>query len=180
MLPNFSKELKPDLPGPHRHINADGQGVDARRHVAFRSRAGPSRVVCGAPVHEARANRSRRPVQRASEKKRFDPTNRSFRVDLSPEKDLQHRLEVLALATDGEESCPMEGRRWRLPHRVFPTLLEGEYANVTERGDLRLRPRMGRGSRGRPLDTTGRAVPLTGFPRGFLEEGSRPRIAAAH
>ena len=28
----------------------------------------------------------------------------------SPEKDLQHRLEVLALATDGEESCPMEGR----------------------------------------------------------------------
>ncbi|EJK66540.1 hypothetical protein THAOC_12537, partial [Thalassiosira oceanica] len=32
-------------------------------------------------------------------------------VDLSPEmKDLQHRLEVLALATDGEESCPMEGR----------------------------------------------------------------------
>ena len=30
--------------------------------------------------------------------------------DLSPEKDLQHRLEVLALATDGEESCPMEGR----------------------------------------------------------------------
>ena len=36
------------------------------------------------------------------------------------------------------------------------------------------------GSRGRPPDTTGRAVPLTGFPRGFLEEGSRPRIAAAH
>ncbi|EJK60015.1 hypothetical protein THAOC_19705 [Thalassiosira oceanica] len=34
------------------------------------------------------------------------------------------------------------------------------------------------GSRGRPPDTTGRAVPLTGFPRGFLEEGSRPRIAA--
>ncbi|EJK51575.1 hypothetical protein THAOC_29240 [Thalassiosira oceanica] len=33
---------------------------------------------------------------------------------------------------------------------------------------------------GRPPDTTGRAVPLTGFPRGFLEEGSRPRIAAAH
>lgn len=31
-------------------------------------------------------------------------------VDLSPEKDLQHRLEVLALATDGEERCPMEGR----------------------------------------------------------------------
>ncbi|EJK58706.1 hypothetical protein THAOC_21146, partial [Thalassiosira oceanica] len=27
------------LPGPHRHnwLNADGQGVDARRHVAFRS-----------------------------------------------------------------------------------------------------------------------------------------------
>ncbi|EJK61475.1 hypothetical protein THAOC_18031, partial [Thalassiosira oceanica] len=31
-------------------------------------------------------------------------------VDLSPEKDLQHRLEVLALATAGEEMCPMEGR----------------------------------------------------------------------
>ncbi|EJK61688.1 hypothetical protein THAOC_17776, partial [Thalassiosira oceanica] len=31
-------------------------------------------------------------------------------VDLSPEKDLQHRLEVLALATDGEERCPMEAR----------------------------------------------------------------------
>ena len=36
------------------------------------------------------------------------------------------------------------------------------------------------GSRGRPPDTTGRAVPLTGFPGGFLEEGSRPRITAAH
>ncbi|EJK55217.1 hypothetical protein THAOC_25071 [Thalassiosira oceanica] len=32
------------------------------------------------------------------------------------------------------------------------------------------------GARGRPPDTTGRSVPLTGFPRGFLEEGSRPRI----
>ncbi|EJK43853.1 hypothetical protein THAOC_37662, partial [Thalassiosira oceanica] len=31
-------------------------------------------------------------------------------VDLSPEKDLQHRLEVLTLATDGEERWPMEGR----------------------------------------------------------------------
>ncbi|EJK73299.1 hypothetical protein THAOC_05084 [Thalassiosira oceanica] len=29
-------------------------------------------------------------------------------VHLSPEKDLQHRLEILALATDGEERCPME------------------------------------------------------------------------
>lgn len=35
-------------------------------------------------------------------------------------------------------------------------------------------------TRGRPPDTTGRAVPLTGFPGGFLEEGSRPRITAAH
>ncbi|EJK47439.1 hypothetical protein THAOC_33838, partial [Thalassiosira oceanica] len=80
--------------------------------------------------------------------------------------------------------------------RVFPSLLEGEYANVTERGDLQLRPRMGRaplslpsGFRGgfqlwlkrtsarydrarRPLDRV--------FRGGFLEEGSRPRIAAAH
>ncbi|EJK72691.1 hypothetical protein THAOC_05752 [Thalassiosira oceanica] len=31
--------------------------------------------------------------------------------DLCPEKDLQHRLEVLALATDREERFPMEGRR---------------------------------------------------------------------
>ncbi|EJK78045.1 hypothetical protein THAOC_00082 [Thalassiosira oceanica] len=67
---------------------------------------------------------------------------------------------------------------------IFPSLLEGEYANVTERGDLRLRPRMGRaplspslqaseggssyGSRGRPPNTTGRAVPLTGFSEGVL------------
>ena len=40
-------------------------------------------------------------------------------------------------------SIPLRGGRWRLPHRVFPSLLEGEYANATERGDLRLRPRMG-------------------------------------
>ncbi|EJK46008.1 hypothetical protein THAOC_35350 [Thalassiosira oceanica] len=47
---------------------------------------------------------------RASEKKRFDHKSNFPLFDLSPEKDLQHRLEVLALATDGEESCPMEGR----------------------------------------------------------------------
>ncbi|EJK68151.1 hypothetical protein THAOC_10697 [Thalassiosira oceanica] len=53
-----------------------------------------------------------------------------YAVDLSPEKDLQHanitRLEVLALATDGEERC-LTGVR------VFPFLLEGgEYTNFTE------------------------------------------------
>ncbi|EJK58685.1 hypothetical protein THAOC_21170 [Thalassiosira oceanica] len=73
----------------------------------------------------------------------------------------------------------------------------GEYANVIE--DLRLRPRMHgvytivptfRLPRGVPVTAQEdvrpirRVVPLTGFPRGFLEEvkapGSRPGIAAAH
>ncbi|EJK77800.1 hypothetical protein THAOC_00344 [Thalassiosira oceanica] len=37
------------------------------------------------------------------------------------------------------------------------------------------------GGRGRPPDTTGHAVPLTGFPKGGSGgEGSRPGIAAAH
>ncbi|EJK52044.1 hypothetical protein THAOC_28726 [Thalassiosira oceanica] len=121
---------------------------------------------------------------------------------IPPAHNLQHRLEVLALAADGEESCPMEGRPfqhlqaqrcWRLPHRVFPSLLESEYAKSS--GTSGFAPAWGvhhcpslqaseggssYGSRGRPPDTTGRAVPLTGFPRGFLEEGSRPHIAAAH
>ncbi|EJK53399.1 hypothetical protein THAOC_27176 [Thalassiosira oceanica] len=83
---------------------------------------------------------------------------------------------------------PLRGGRWRLPQRVFPSLLEGEYANVTERGDLRLCPRMGRAPLSLPSGfrkglqlrlkrTSARydrpRVPLTGFPRGFLEEGSQ-------
>ncbi|EJK68769.1 hypothetical protein THAOC_10019 [Thalassiosira oceanica] len=92
--------------------------------------------------------------------------------------------------------CCVLGRaglsRWRLPHRVFPSLLEGESTPMSQStGTSDFAPAWGvhhcpslqaseggssYGSRGRPPDTTGRAVPLTGFPRGFLEEGSRPRM----
>jgi len=138
----------------------------------------------------------------------------SSAVDLSPEKDLQHRLEVLRLLPlvttslaggrarrsgsttnqifrcqsfsreksptppGGPRACYRQRGKvsnggsslstiagtastvWQLPHRVSPFLLEGEYANVTERGDLRLRPRMGRAPLSLPSGFRG-GVPVT-------------------
>ncbi|EJK55549.1 hypothetical protein THAOC_24712 [Thalassiosira oceanica] len=135
------------LAGPHRHNwrNADEQGVDARRHVAFRSgspknlryqgcghtvlaharfQTAPTSLLtlqtCGGGLRLGRVkimnSRSgtaacigRAGLFSASEREEaVRPQIEISAVDLSPEKDLQHRLEVLALATDGEEWCPME------------------------------------------------------------------------
>ncbi|EJK63277.1 hypothetical protein THAOC_16080 [Thalassiosira oceanica] len=54
-------------------------------------------------------------------------------VDLSPEKDLQHRLEVLALATDGEERFPIEG----CPFQRLQVLLQVRQRCVEVVGFLR-------------------------------------------
>ncbi|EJK59715.1 hypothetical protein THAOC_20027 [Thalassiosira oceanica] len=138
----------------HGEMQSGKSNVGSARTEAIvwlRLRSGPVIVTSGAKRCLGEACFVR---MRVSEKKRFDRTIRIFRCRSSPEKDLQHRLEVLALATDGEESCPMEGRPFQrmqaqrrplaAPAPSLPLLLEVEHAKVTERGDLRLRPRMGR------------------------------------
>ncbi|EJK69122.1 hypothetical protein THAOC_09655 [Thalassiosira oceanica] len=98
------------LTGPHRHnwLNADEQGVDTRRHVAFRSRADLLRVGARVPRGTSKPLVTTSLVSEREEAVR--PQIEFSAVDLSPEKDLQHRLEVLALATDREERCLMEAR----------------------------------------------------------------------
>ncbi|EJK52470.1 hypothetical protein THAOC_28247, partial [Thalassiosira oceanica] len=155
------------------------------------------------PYHRCAGRAELSPTGLVSEREEaVRPQTEFSTVDLSPEKDLQHRLEVLALATDGEERCPMEGcpfqrlqlqvlRRVRLEVALVGSLrsIGLDVTDVSFSSPRRPLaapapslplPAGGYGSRGRPPDTTGRAVPLTGFPRGFSEEGSRPRIAAAH
>ncbi|EJK55085.1 hypothetical protein THAOC_25216 [Thalassiosira oceanica] len=160
---------RPVSDGPYQPVDA----ADVRRRVAFGARQDDkvaSRHCC---VHRSRwsvVSGARVPrgtskplvtTSSASEREEAVRPHKSnlplsiiFRCRSSPEKDLQHRLEVLALATDGEESCPMEGRPFQrmqaqrrplaAPAPSLPLLLEVEHAKVTERGDLRLRPRMGR------------------------------------
>ncbi|EJK53414.1 hypothetical protein THAOC_27159, partial [Thalassiosira oceanica] len=99
---------RPVSDGPYQPVDA----ADVQRRVAFglgrvkimNSRSGTdccvhrSRwpVVSGAPARDDQfSERARREAVR--------PQIEFSAVDLSPEKDLQHRLEVLALATDGEE-----------------------------------------------------------------------------
>ena len=115
---------RPVSDGPYQPVDA----ADVRRRDVFGARQDNEFAVrhccvrkaalCAGPLRAVRAMPPRheqthpwRPVWRASETKADRNTNRNFRVfDLSPEKDLQHRLEVLALATDGEERFPMEDR----------------------------------------------------------------------
>ncbi|EJK70691.1 hypothetical protein THAOC_07929 [Thalassiosira oceanica] len=92
---------------------------------------GRASVVSGARVPQG-TSKPLVTTSLVSEREEAVPSQIEFStVDLSPEKDLQHRLEVLTLATDGER----KGFQWRV----------GEYTNVTELGDLwlRLRLRMG-------------------------------------
>ncbi|EJK67665.1 hypothetical protein THAOC_11275 [Thalassiosira oceanica] len=101
-------------------LNVDEQGVDARRHVAFRSGSPKNlRVKSLASLVSEREEAVRPQIEFSA-------------VDLSPEKDLQHRLEVLALATDGEERCPMEGRpfqRLQILRRLAKALDRGKGQN---------------------------------------------------
>ncbi|EJK44124.1 hypothetical protein THAOC_37366 [Thalassiosira oceanica] len=86
---------RPVSGGPYQPVDA----ADVRRRVAFGARQDNEFAFSEREQEEA-----------------VRPQIEFSAVDLSPEKDLQHRLEVLALATNGEESCPMEGRPFqRLP-----------------------------------------------------------------
>ncbi|EJK56819.1 hypothetical protein THAOC_23215 [Thalassiosira oceanica] len=119
--------------GPYQPVDA----ADVRRRVAFGARQDNEFAVRHYCVHRSRwsvvSGGARVPVPRGTSKQLMTTSSASEReeavrpqiefsaVDLSPEKDLQHRLEVFALATDGEESCPMEGRplqRLQVLHRV--------------------------------------------------------------
>ncbi|EJK69285.1 hypothetical protein THAOC_09468 [Thalassiosira oceanica] len=206
---------RPVSDGPYQPVDA----TDVRRRVAFGARQDNEFAVRHCCVHRSRwpvvsgarvpRGTSKPLVTTSSASEREEavrPQIEFSAIDLSPEKDLQHRLEVLALATDGEESCPMEGRpfqRLQAQRRAVggsrtessPPCWRVSTPMSQSAGTSGFAPAWGvhhcpslqasgggssYGSRGRPPDTTGRAVPLTGFPGGFLEEGPRPRIAAAH
>ncbi|EJK64166.1 hypothetical protein THAOC_15125 [Thalassiosira oceanica] len=107
---------RPVSDGPYQPVDA----ADVRRRVAFGARQDNEFAVRHCCVHRSRWFDEAR-VPRGTSKPLVTTSSASEReeavrpqiefsaVDLSPEKDLQHRLEVLALATDEEESCPMEG-----------------------------------------------------------------------
>ena len=111
---------RPVSDGPYQPVDA----ADVRRRVAFGARQDNEFAVRHCCVHRSRwsvcewSARATRHEQTARDDQFSERARRAVRphklnfplFDLSPEKDLQHRLEVLALATDGEESCPMEGR----------------------------------------------------------------------
>ncbi|EJK64201.1 hypothetical protein THAOC_15088, partial [Thalassiosira oceanica] len=110
---------RPVSDGPYQPVDA----ADVRRRVAFGARQDNEFAVRHCCVHRSRwpvVSGARVPrgtskplvtTSSASEREEAVRSQIEFSAaDLSPEKDLQHRLEVLALATDGEESCPMEGR----------------------------------------------------------------------
>ncbi|EJK53717.1 hypothetical protein THAOC_26784 [Thalassiosira oceanica] len=111
---------RPVSDGPYQPVDA----ADVRRRVAFGARQDNEFAVRHCCVHRsrwsvvsgARAPRgASKPLVTTSlvseREEAVRPQIEFSAVDLSPEKDLQHRLEVLALATDGEERFPMEGRR---------------------------------------------------------------------
>ncbi|EJK68092.1 hypothetical protein THAOC_10767 [Thalassiosira oceanica] len=110
---------RPVSDGPYQPVDA----ADVRRRVAFGARQDNEFAVRHCCVHRSRWSVvSGARVPRGTSKPLVTTSSASEReeavrpqiefsaVDLSPEKDLQHRLEVLALATDGEERCPMEER----------------------------------------------------------------------
>ena len=109
---------RPVSDGPYQPVDA----ADVRRRVAFGARQDNEFAVRHCCVHRSRwsvVSGARVPrgtskplmtTSSASEREEAVDHKSNFPLDLSPEKDLHHQLEVLALATDGEESCPMEGR----------------------------------------------------------------------
>ncbi|EJK68267.1 hypothetical protein THAOC_10570 [Thalassiosira oceanica] len=130
------------LPGPHRHnwLNADGQGVDARRHVAFRS---------GSPK-SLRAPRA--VVTRFLAHARFQTAPTSLLTLQTCGGGLRLGRVKIMNSRSGTAACI--GRAGLLPLAAPAPSLP--------------LPAGGYGSRGRPPDTTGRAVPLTGFSEGVL------------
>ncbi|EJK50943.1 hypothetical protein THAOC_29943, partial [Thalassiosira oceanica] len=119
---------RPVSDGPYQPVDA----ADVQRRVAFGASQDNEFAVRHCCVHRLRwpvvsgarvpRGTSKPLVTTSSASKREEavrPQIEFSAVALSPEKDLQHRLEVLALATDGEESCPMEGRPFqRCRHSV--------------------------------------------------------------
>jgi len=113
---------RPVSDGPYQPVDA----ADVRRRDVFGARQDNEFAVrhcCvrkTALVRYGRCARCRRGTSKPTRGDQFGERARRRRTetqivtfasfDLSPEKDLQHRLEVLALATDGEERFPMEGR----------------------------------------------------------------------
>ncbi|EJK67290.1 hypothetical protein THAOC_11703, partial [Thalassiosira oceanica] len=103
---------RPVSDGPYQPVDAaDGARQDdkvASRHCCVhRSRWS---VVSGARVPRGTSKPLVTTSSVSEREEAVRPQIEFSAVDLSPEKDLQHRMEVLALATDGEERCPMEGR----------------------------------------------------------------------
>ena len=112
---------RPVSDGPYQPVDA----ADVRRRVVFGARQDNELAVRHCCVHRSRwsvvswcAPRVPRGTSKplvttsivSEREEAVRPQIEFLAVDLSPEKDLQHRLEVLALATDGEERCPMEDR----------------------------------------------------------------------
>ena len=113
---------RPVSDGPYQPVDA----ADVRRRDVFGARQDNEFAVRHCCVQKTalvrcgRCARCRRGTSKPTRGDQFGERARRRRTEtqivtfasfgLSPEKDLQHQLEVLALATDGEERFPMEDR----------------------------------------------------------------------